>query len=189
MTSLEELSSSLASDATQGEGVLPGYVTSLERGQRLVARARVATVGVDDNGAIRAILDRADRHDGEVLVVTGSWSSRTSVTGGITALALAQLGFAGLVTDGLVRDSAEIRASKLLVWCRGTSPIAPKYRLDAQRPTRVEFGRIGVSDGDLVVADDDGVVVWPAADVPVLLEAAIAKEASDAERLGTLLRG
>ena len=188
MTSIEELSSSLASDATQGEGVLPGFVKPLERGQRLVARARVAAVGVDDSGAIRALLDRGDRHDGEVLVVTGSWSSRTSLTGGITALALAQLGFTGLVTDGLVRDSAEIRASNLLVWCRGTSPIAPRHRIDGPRATRIDFGRIGIADGDLVVADDDGVVVWPRADVATLLKAATAKEASDAERLATISR-
>jgi regulator of RNase E activity RraA len=188
VTTLDALSSSLASDARGGEGVLPRFVRPLSPGQRLVARARAVAVGVDDNGAIRDILDRGERHDGEVLVVTGSWASTSSVTGGITVTALARLGFVGLVTDGLVRDSAEIIESGLLVWCRGTSPIAPRHRLEVEQPGEVAFGRVPVRDNDVVIADDDGVVVWPATEIPTLLEASTAKEAADEERLAAILR-
>jgi regulator of RNase E activity RraA len=188
MKAWETLSSSLASDATGGEGVLPAFVRALYPGQRLVGRATVARVAVDDNGAIRDILDRGERHDGQVLVVSGSWASTSSVTGGITVVALRRLGFAGLVTDGLVRDSAEIRDSGLLVWCRGTSPIAPRRRESLEQSAEIAFGRVLVRSNDLIIADDDGIVVWADADLPYLTGASAAKEHSDAERLARILK-
>lgn len=182
----DRLNSTLGSDASGGHGVLPHDIRALRSGQRLVRRVEVAQIAFNDNGSIRAILDEGISGDGRVLIVAGAAASTTSVIGGITALELLRLGFAGLVTDGAVRDSAEIRESGFQVWCRGTTPIASAKRVRLERPKHVVLGSVIVRGGDVVLADDDGVVVWPAERVAEFIDKAVVKESADADRLRSL---
>lgn len=181
-----QLSSTLGSDAAGGHGVLPLTIRPLAPGQRLVGRAEVLQVTRTDNGVIRALLERGGPRRGDVLVVAGAAGSTTSVTGGITAQELHAAGFAGLVTDGPVRDAAELRAGPLRVWCTGLTPAASGKDWREPPPERVVIGGVPVHNGDVVLADDDGVVVWPAADVTDLLDRARARFAADARRLERL---
>ena len=100
----------LASDATEGEGVLPHTILPLRPASRVVGPARVALMSQDDNLAVRKVME-APPAPGMVLVVTGGSTSRTATIGSLMALELQNAGIAGLVTDGLVRDSQEIGAS------------------------------------------------------------------------------
>src|SRR5215211_4130758 len=115
------LSSTLASDAAEGRGVLPSWTKALQSGARLAGPAFVVLACEDDNAAVRAAL-AGPLPAGCVLVVGGHSTSRTAVIGDLLALELQQAGVAGLVTDGLVRDSQEIRRLLFPVWCRGTTP-------------------------------------------------------------------
>ena len=65
-----------------------------------------------------------------------------------------QAGGAGLVADGLVRDSREIGHVGFRGWCRGTTPIAPGKRNPGVVGGAVVIGGALVRDGDLVIADD-----------------------------------
>lgn len=182
------LSSTLGSDASGGEGVLPNYIRTLLPGQRLVARAEVAQIVYNDNGSIREILDQGEPRHGTVLVVAGARESTTSVTGGVTVLELLALGFVGMVTDGPVRDSDEIRQSGFKIWCRGTTPIASAKKIRLPRPREVILGGLPIHDGDVVMADDDGITIWAAESVPDLVTKAFDKDASDSDRLRSLSR-
>jgi regulator of RNase E activity RraA len=90
------------------------------------------------------------------------------------------------VTDGLVRDASEIRRLPFPVWCRGTTPTAPLKLTPGRVGGAVDIGGAFVRDGDLVIADDDGVVVWPLERLTELLERAKARLASDVERLAKI---
>jgi 4-hydroxy-4-methyl-2-oxoglutarate aldolase len=106
--------------------------------------------------------------------------------GGLVAAALARAGFVALVTDGLVRDSVELAGLPLQVWCRGTTPRAGAKDGPGSNGQTTECAGIAVSPGDYLIADDDGVVVWPAAEVAELLVAAQDKARRDrdaAERI------
>ncbi|MDQ2808414.1 MAG: RraA family protein [Chloroflexota bacterium] len=118
------LEATLASDALEGQGVLPNTIYALCPGLRLVGPASVALMSRDDNLAVRQVLDTPPP-PGAVLVVAGGSASRTATIGGLMALELQQAGVLGLITDGLVRDSREIRAAGFPVWCRGVTPAAP----------------------------------------------------------------
>src|SRR5579859_451154 len=111
----EWLTATLASDATEGDGVLPNFILPLRSDSRLVGPACVALMSQDDNLVMRKVMD-APPTLGSVLVVAGGSTSRSAIIGGLLVLEMQNAGIAGFVTDGLVRDSQEIRQSGLGVW-------------------------------------------------------------------------
>ena len=175
------LATTLASDATDGEGVLPTFIHPLSPAMRVVAQATTATVARDDALSFRQATDRGPA-PGTVLVVGGASGSRRACMGGLVAREILVKGFDAVVTDGLVRDAADIRGTGLGVWCRGLCPIASQKRGGGQVGGGVVIGDVLVRDGDWIVADEDGVVVWPRERYEELLGRAEATLASDEER-------
>jgi regulator of RNase E activity RraA len=98
-------------------------------------------------------------------------------------------GFAGFVSDGLVRDSTQLRSLDLGVWCRGVTPVASTRIGPGGPDVPVSCGAVTVSPGDVVIADDDGVVVWPAARVEQLLGEARARLRWDRTRIERIRAG
>ena len=181
------LTSTLASDATGGEGVLEG-LAPLRTGQLVAGYASTVTVAEGDNQQLREAAGRGP-HPGRVLVVAGSPVSRRAVMGDLVATYLQNQGFQAVILDGRVRDVGELRSLNLQVWCRGVSPIASTKQGGGRLGGEVECAGVTVAPGDLVVADDDGVVVWPGAMVAQLLDLALQRLRNDQERAATLAAG
>src|SRR3989440_9527204 len=179
------LAATLASDATEGQGVLPNYILPLRPASRVVGPAYVVLMSQDDNLSVRKVLENLPA-PGTVLVVAGGGTSRTATLGGLMALEMQNGGIAGLVTDGLVRDSREIREMSFAVWCRGVTPTASNKNGPALVGGSVSIGGTVIRDGDLVIADDDGVVIWPQERIDELLSRAQAKLHQDNTRLAQL---
>lgn len=180
----EWLASTLASDAAEGRGALANTITPLSADARLVAPARVVLMSQDDNLSVRQAIDHPV--PGTVLVAAGGGMSRTATIGGLMALEAQQGGYAGLVTDGLVRDVREIRALGFAVWCRGVTPTAPRKQGPAVLGGSIAIGGTVIRDGDLVIADEDGVVIWPHERIAELLVKAEARLQQDNARLARL---
>jgi regulator of RNase E activity RraA len=173
------LSASLASDACGGRGVMPDWIRPLGFKARVAGYVSVATVGEDDNLFVRRVAATGPSH-GPVLVIGGAALSRTACLGGLIATALARRGFTAVITDGLVRDVAELREGALAVWCRGCTPRASHKDGPGSLGLPTLCAGVGVSPGDFVIADEDGVVVWPGAEVETLLRRAQEKATRDA---------
>ena len=182
----EWLNSTLASDATEGLGVMPVAIQALKSNSRVVGPAFTVLACQDDNAAVvRAVATPPP--PGCVIVVSGMSTSRTATIGGLMGLEMQNLGVVGLVTDGLIRDAVELRELDLQVWCRGTTPIASAKRNPGELGIPITIGSALVRDSDLVIADDDGVVVWPKEDIEKLLGKAKEKLDKDNARLARLL--
>lgn len=181
------LSSTLASDASGGKGALPSWVRALSPEAVVAGPALVVAIAHDDNRAMQDVPGAVTR-PGTVLVVSGGAESRTAILGDLMARELLAAGIVGVVTDGLIRDSIEVARVGLPVWARGVTPVASTKEGPGYVGGSVPMGGLVVSDGDLVVADADGVVVWPAADIDDRLTAADARRRADDERLARLLR-
>ncbi len=180
------LASTLASDATEGRGVLPLWISSLKPDARAVSPAFVALMSQDDNLSVREAI-QTPHMSGTVLVVAGGSTSRTATIGGLMALEMQNAGILALVTDGLVRDAREIRQmQQFIVWCRGVTPTASQKQGPVVVGGSVSIGGTLIRDGDLVIADDDGVVIWPKEQIDVLLGKAEAKWQQDNARLARL---
>ena len=181
----EWLSATLASDAAAGKGVLLSSIHALVSDVRAIGPAFVALMSEADNQCVREVVN-AVPPPGSVLVIAGGSTSRTATIGGLLALELQQAGIVALVTDGLVRDVREIRQTGFGVWCRGVTPIASHKNGPSQIGGTLSLAGVMIRDGDLVVADEDGVVIWPQEYIDELLVKARAKLEQDNARLAKL---
>ena len=188
MDDLTWVTSTLASDANEGEGVMLPYVRSLQPGLGVVGTVSTLAVSEGDNLHFKDAVALGSAA-GSILVIGGSPTSPRAVMGGILAVAAIRAGFTTVVTDGLIRDSIEVLGSGVAVWCRGLTPLAGSKNGPGGVGHAVDCAGVRVAPGDLLVADDDGVVVWPAARVAELLEKARRRERVDAERLERVRAG
>ena len=118
----------------------------------------IETVRVtEDNALVAQALETAGR--GRVLVVDGGGSLRCALVGGrLAALAYAN-GWAGLVINGCVRDSAEIREIEVGIRAINSSPMRSGKSGAGQRGGAVSFAGVTFSPGHFLYADEDGIVV------------------------------
>lgn len=113
-----------------------------------------------DNLMLHAAIYRAD--PGSILVVEAG-DVDYAVAGGNMCAVAQRHGIAGLVVDGVIRDLAEVRELGLPVFARGVIPVPGAKNAIAPLNEPVRCGGITVGPGDIVVADEEGVAVVPAA--------------------------
>jgi len=118
---------------------------------------------------------------GDVVVIDGGGRAEVSAMGGLSTTVAKRYGLAGNIVDCGVRDVGEMKALDYPVWSRGITPISGKFRFDALEVNGpVACGGVSVHPGDLVVADDSGVVVIPREFIQEVVRRAI--EASKKEQ-------
>jgi regulator of RNase E activity RraA len=119
---------------------------------------------------------------GDVVVVASGPSETAAVWGELLSTHCRGRGAVGTVTDGLIRDTAQIAELGYPVFAAGTCPMDIDGRLEVTaHGVDVVVGGVAVSTGDTVVADDDGVVVIPQGVAADVLERAAAKAAGEDE--------
>jgi 4-hydroxy-4-methyl-2-oxoglutarate aldolase len=132
-----------------------------------------------DNLMLHAAIYRAA--PGAVIVVEAG-DVDYAVAGGNVCAVAQRHGVAAFVVDGVIRDLGEVRAMGFPVFARGVIPIPGAKAALAPLGGRVRCGGVRVAAGDIVVADEEGVVVTPAARSEQVLRdarAALAKEAGE----------
>src|ERR1700737_3301492 len=116
--------------------------------------------------------------EGCVAVVDAMGVTDAGIFGNILCARMKKRGVAALVTDGVVRDVAGVLGTGLAVWCQGVAAPASVAGLTfVGWGEPIGCGGVAVFPDDLVVVDDDGAVVVPAA-----LVDAVAAEAAEQER-------
>jgi regulator of ribonuclease activity A len=120
---------------------------------------QVVTVKVfEDNSMVRALLD--ERGNGQVLVVDGGGSARCALVGGQLGQLGVDNGWAGIVVNGFVRDSAELSEQEIGIKALGTHPRKSEKGLHTGHRNRtVTFAGITFKSGQWLYADADGIVV------------------------------
>lgn len=139
-----------------------------------------------DNLAIHIAMEKAPR--GSILVIsTGGFVA--GYWGEVLTVAAEAAGIAGLVIDGGVRDIAALTRRRFAVFTRG---ISMRGTIKASAPSvgqPISFTGTPVARGDLVVADDDGVLVIPAAHVEHALTNGQARADKEARMMEALAQG
>jgi regulator of ribonuclease activity A len=119
---------------------------------------RVATVRCpEDNVLLRRRLDEPG--DGRVLVVDGGGSFRCALVGDNLGRLALESGWAGLVINGCVRDSAVLDALGLGMRALGTNPRPSRKEGTGEVETAVTFGGVTFEPDAMLYVDEDGVVV------------------------------
>jgi regulator of ribonuclease activity A len=113
----------------------------------------------EDNGLLRDLLHTPG--SGHVLVVDGAGSLRTALVGDLIAGAALANGWAGLALHGAVRDSAALARLDLGIMALGTNPRRSTKTGAGAVDVPVTFGGVTFSPGDILHADDDGIILLP----------------------------
>jgi RraA family protein len=160
-------------------------VAPLSSGMRLAGPAFTIEVRAGDNLMIHAAMAMAK--PGDVLVIDGKGDTSCALMGALMINACKVLGLAGVVIDGAVRDTEELRELGFPVFAVGTNPNGPTKFVPGRINWPVSVEGVTVSPGDLVVGDADGVVVVEREKAASLLPLAAKKVADEAKRMDEIL--
>ncbi|KAI9133656.1 RraA family protein [Acaryochloris sp. CCMEE 5410] len=130
-----------------------------------------------DNLMLHAAIYRAPA--GSVIVVEAG-NVDYAVSGGNVCAIAQRRQIAGFVVDGVIRDIAEVRAAQFPVFARGVSPIPGIKQTLGTLGKPIYCGGVHVHPQDIIVADEEGIAVIPAADQAAVYEIAYQRTVKDA---------
>jgi regulator of RNase E activity RraA len=129
----------------------------------------------------------AEASPGDVLVIQAGGAPLAAL-GELLATEAWRRGLGGIVVDGYVRDRSGLPPD-LPLWARGTVPMAGRSDVAPRVGGPVVCGGVRVTPGDLVLADDDGIVIAPRPQLEACLERAAEIERVEAAVLRGILGG
>lgn len=181
-----------AEPATIGHFLHMGFMDPDIRGimpdRRIAGTAVTVRVPGVDGTIIHYALGQV--RPGDVLVMERCGDNRHASVGGAVAYAAMRAGLAGIVTEGRYTDLGELRQYGVPVWGRGPSPVTSKrVGLGGEFCTTITCGGTTVRPGDIILADENGVLVLPPDQAQAIAERAIGMQNAEKTTLKRLDAG
>ncbi|MFG1942988.1 4-carboxy-4-hydroxy-2-oxoadipate aldolase/oxaloacetate decarboxylase [Nonomuraea sp. NPDC048826] len=184
---LREAGVATAHEAAGRIGLADPAIRPRQDGAAIAGSAVTVSSHPGDNLMIHAAVEMCQ--EGDILVVTTTSPSTDGMFGDLLATSLRARGVAGLVTDAGVRDIATLRAMGFPVWARAVSAQGTVKASPGSVNVPVVCGGQVVRAGDVIIADDDGVMCVPRATAPDVLAASRARVAGEADKRAKLESG
>lgn len=184
---LERLGVATVHEAQGRSGLLQPYMRPVWRGARIAGSAITALCHPGDNWMIHVAAEVLK--PGDVLVVACSSENSDGAFGELLATSLRARGAKGVILDIGCRDAAEISEMKFPAWSRAISAKGTVKATVGSVNVPVVCAGIGVKPGDVVVADDDGVVIVPRLDAAKVAKAGEEREKKEAGSRARLQKG
>lgn len=159
----------------------------MHRGGWLGGPALTVRTRPGDNLMVHKAIDMADA--GDVIVVDAGGELSNAIIGEIMVMLAQCRKIAGFVIDGAIRDCAAIREGGLPVFAKGISHRGPYKDGPGEINGRVSVDGMVVEAGDLIVADDDGVLCIAFSETDAVLRDALAKKQAEEAMMADLRKG
>lgn len=173
-----------AHEAAGRIGLLDPGIRPVQEGARVAGPAVTVLCAPGDNIMIHAAVEVV--RPGDVLVVATTTPSTDGMFGELLATSFMARGCRALVVDAGIRDVADLRAMGFAVWARAVHAQGTVKETPGSVNLPVTIGKTTIDPGDVVIADDDGVMILPGGDaarVATLAGERLAREEAKRERL------
>ncbi|MEV0636242.1 4-carboxy-4-hydroxy-2-oxoadipate aldolase/oxaloacetate decarboxylase [Streptomyces sp. NPDC050619] len=175
------------SEAMGRTGLLGPEIRPIQQGVRVVGTAVTVLSWPGDNLMIHAAVEQCG--EGDILVVTTTSPSTDGMFGELFATALHRRGVRGLVINAGIRDTQELREMGFAAWSRAVSAQGTVKATGGSVNVPVAIDGQVIRPGDVIVADDDGVVVVPRERAREAAEASEARETKEAGARAAFIEG
>ncbi|MET8471946.1 4-carboxy-4-hydroxy-2-oxoadipate aldolase/oxaloacetate decarboxylase [Streptomyces sp. NPDC006422] len=168
-------------------GLLGHHLRPNQSDTRIAGTAVTVLSWPGDNLMIHAAVEQCG--EGDILVVTTTSPSTDGMFGELFATALQKRGVRGIVTGAGIRDTAELREMGFHAWSAAVSAQGTVKATGGSVNVPVVIGGETIRPGDVIVADDDGVVVVPRERTAEAAEKSRAREEKEAATRAAFLEG